>query len=323
MTTDRPQILITGGLGYVGGRLAKYLAETGHYEVIATTRRAPSQFPDIRIPNLSARHLDLGAPIDHIRSNLQGVHTIVHLAAANEIVSGRNPLLAIEINTRDAMKLLMGAEEEGIKRFIYFSTMHVYGSPLCGDIQETDVCRPVHPYAITHKSTEDFVLAARDKQRIEGIVFRLSNSFGPPLIPSVDRWTLLVNDLCKMATEEQRLTLRSDGSQLRDFVTLTDVCRATHHMIELSDTQDGLFNLGGDYTASVLQIAELIQHRVETATGLKLPLSRKAADPLRSPIHELAYHIDKLESTGFQLNKNIQLELDEMIQFCLTHFSVS
>lgn len=321
MTTDHPQLLITGGLGYVGGRLARYLAETGQYDVIATTRRPSHQFPDLRIPNLTINQLDLSGPIDQILSQLTGVHTIIHLAAVNEVISGKDPLLAIEINTRDAVKLLMCAEQAGVQRFIYFSTMHVYGSPLQGDIRETDVCRPGHPYATTHKATEDFDLTARDKGKIEGIVLRLSNSFGPPLIPSVDRWTLLVNDLCRMASMEKKLSLRSDGSQLRDFVTLTDVCRATHHMIELVDTLDGLFNLGGGYTASVLQMAELIQSSVKTATGLQLPLSKKDLDPTRKPIEKLVYHIEKLERTGFHLHKNIQAELNEMIRFCFAHFS--
>jgi len=73
------------------------------------------------------------------------------------------------------------------------------------------VPRPVHPYAITHHAAEDFVLAAHDEKRLMGYVIRLSNGFGAPAHAGVDRWTLLVNDLCRQAVQTRQLILRSAG----------------------------------------------------------------------------------------------------------------
>ncbi len=318
MTTDYPRILITGGLGYVGGRLASYLANTGKVEVIATTRRAPHQFPELSLPHFHIQQLDMTFSDEQVLNVLKGVHTVIHLAAANEIISGKDPLFAIEVNTRDAVRMLKLSEKAGVQRFIYFSTMHVYGSPLLGEIKESRICEPRHPYAITHKSTEDFVLASRE---LEGIVLRLSNSFGPPTLPQVDRWTLLVNDLCRMAVQKGALILRSDGSQLRDFITLTDVCRATEHLLTLPNIGDGLYNLGGAYTASVLAMTEYIQDRFNIITGKQLPISKKASSPDQHIAKSLVYHVGKLAATGFELRQDIEGELDAMIRFCLKHFS--
>jgi UDP-glucose 4-epimerase len=57
---------------------------------------------------------------------------------------------------------------------------------------------------------------------IEGIVIRVSNSFGAPAHQHANCWMLLVNDLCRQAVSTGQMTLRSSGIRRRDFVTLTD-----------------------------------------------------------------------------------------------------
>ena len=113
--------------------------------------------------------------------------------------------------------------QKSVERFIYFSTAHIYGAPLEGTITEKSLPSPVHPYAITHRAAEDYVIAAAKQKRIQGTVLRLSNSFGAPVSPHVNRWTLLANDLCRQAVEKGTITLRSNGCQYRDFICLTDV----------------------------------------------------------------------------------------------------
>ena len=117
----------------------------------------------------------------------------------NELDSVKYIQKAISFNIGETVRLLEAAQRSGVRKFIYFSTAHVYGAPLIGDIHEDCVCRPIHPYSITHKSAEDFVLAARGRTDINAVVIRLSNSFGAPAYDTSNRWTLLVNDLCKQA----------------------------------------------------------------------------------------------------------------------------
>ena len=114
---------------------------------------------------------------------------IVHLAAMNEMDCARDPAAALEVNTALTLRLLNAAVAAGVRRFVYLSTAHVYGAPLRGHIDERALPRPVHPYAITHRAAEDFVLAAFDAGRIEGVVLRLSNGVGAPAHAAVDRWT--------------------------------------------------------------------------------------------------------------------------------------
>ena len=253
----------------------------------------------------------------------EGADAVVHLAAVNEIVSAAEPETAVMVNTLGALRALRAAERSGVRRFIFFSTAHVYGTPLQGVITEQTPARPVHPYAITHRGAEDFVLAAHDAGRIEGVVVRLSNGFGAPASPDVDRWTLLSNDLCRQAVVEGTLTLRSPGLQWRDFVALEDVARATHHLmrIDRGQLQNGLFNLGGKRAIQVFDLARRIADRAKTVLGVCPEISRPEPSPGHGSGDPLDYRIDKLEATGFALVGDMDAEIDATLLMCQRAFT--
>ena len=310
-------VLLTGGLGYLGGRLACALVAAGH-QVRCGTRRPRAVAPDW-LPGMLMVTLDW-VSTEALTEACRGVDCIIHLAAMNEVESARDPVGALEINGLASLRMLEAAKVAGVRRFVYFSTAHVYGAPLKGNIDETSLPRPVHPYAITHKVAEDFVLAAHDQKQIEGVVIRLSNGFGAPVTPDVNRWTLLVNDLCRQAAISGELRLNSAGSQLRDFITLADVARAVNHLLELDARQlaDGLFNLGGGKVMSILEMTERIAARWRVLTGRDITLVRSAGDGVPPPA--LNYCCDKLAATGFTLTGQVDREIDDTLHLCLRAF---
>ena len=312
-------VLITGGLGYVGGRVSRYLADNTDYKLRITTRQNEAQVPEW-LRNGGMIHADLISEKD-LKMACAGVRYIVHLAALNEIESYTNPELALTVNGLGSLNLLRTAEKAGVERFIYFSTAHVYGAPLQGIITEETLPRPVHPYAITHRTAEDFVLAAHDRDTLTGIVLRLSNGFGAPVRPDVDRWTLLVNDLCRQAVTTRKLVLRSAGFQKRDFITLSDVSRAVSHFLSLPVDQcgGGLFNLGGECSLRIIDMVELIAERCYEVLGFKPEIIRPESLS-HEPSTMLEYSIKKLKSTGFVLNKNMNTEIDATLLFCQNEF---
>ncbi|MCT7958206.1 NAD-dependent epimerase/dehydratase family protein [Laspinema palackyanum] len=250
-------VLITGGFGYLGGRIAVKLAQLPNYLVRLGSRRGHS--PPVWLPQAETIAMDVVDP-SSLAEAMIGVNAVVHLAAMNEHECIADPQKAILVNTLGTLNVLQAALAANVERFIYFSTAHVYGSPLAGHITEDIIPRPIHPYAITHHAAEDFVLAAHQKQEIIGIVVRLSNAFGTPIHLNVDRWTLLVNDLCSQAIQKKCLTLHSSGYQSRDFIALENVAFAVHHCLQLpiENIGDGLFNLGSGKSRTILEMAQLI-----------------------------------------------------------------
>lgn len=312
-------VLITGGSGYVGGRVIRRLSSRGDLLLRIGGRQREGVFPS---------WLACGSPVsldllsnESLVSACSGVETIIHLAALNEIDSSSDPERALLVNGLGTLKLLQAAEKAGVSRFIYFSTAHVYGAPLAGTITERTLPRPVHPYAITHHIAEDFVLAAHDRNALTGIVVRLSNGFGAPADSSVNRWSLLVNDLCRQAVTSRVLALRTSGLQRRDFIPLEDVARAVEHFLFLEPSLcvDGLFNLGGESPLKIIDIAERIAGRCQVVLGYTPEVNRP--QPLLDEVSaDLDFSIEKLKSSGFSLSGNMDEEIDATLLLCKEAF---
>jgi UDP-glucose 4-epimerase len=312
------RILITGGFGYLGGRLAQFLASQKGYEILLGSRgqtQPPSWLPRVKVVKTQ---WDSQQGLQEICS---GVDAIVHLAGMNAQDCAADSAAALEVNAIATACLMQAAIRQKVKRFIYLSTIHVYGSPLTGVITEETKPTPVHPYAFSHRAGEDVVLSSHLSGEIDGKVIRLSNAFGAPAGRDANCWMLLVNDLCQQATTSGRLVLRSAGLQKRDFIPLYDVVRAIKHLIELALDQScfGIFNLGGEAPYRIIDLAELIALRCEAVLGYRPKIERPYPAPDES-FPELKYQIDKLKKTGFRLNGNIENEIDVTLKFCDQNF---
>ena len=314
-------ILLTGGLGYVGGRVTEWLTRDPDFKIFVTSRNPASAVLPEWLPKDQCIKLNILNDED-IKNACKDIDIIVHFIALNEIDSLNDPEKAILINGLGTQKLVKVAETAGVKRFIYFSTAHIYRSPLEGIISETTIPRPVHPYAISHRNAEDFVIAASQQEKLLGIVLRLSNSIGAPINSKVDRWSLIGNDLCRQVITTKEMRLKTSGTQKRDFITLSDVARAVSHMIQLQADAigDGIFNLGGENSLSIIQLATKIQERCKLRFNFSPPIVRPEPLPGEKSV-PLKYSIEKLKSTGFSLQGSLEKEIDNTLIFCQKQFS--
>lgn len=314
----KKNILITGGLGYIGSSLSKFLLDTNNYNVFISTR-SQKEIPE-ELTNCHVIILDINISKVDLQKILKGIDIIIHLAALNENDCIVNPQLAVQVNITGTVNILDAAIFAGVKKFIYFSTAHVYSSPLESHLTEETFPFPIHPYAITHKSAEDFILAANKQKKIEGIIIRLSNALGAPFHKNIDRWTLLVNDLCKQIAETQKIVLRSSGVQVRNFITLRDVCRGVLHLLEINkyDFNFPVYNLGGPQTLSVNQVTEIISLICKKKYGY-IPVVTRAN--IKEEVVDLFFDSSKMKNTGFKWENEIEYEIEETLSIAQKYFS--
>ncbi len=313
------RILITGGLGYLGGRLAQHLGALMGIEVFIGSRRR-TESPDWFI---SARMVQTQwDSLAQLTSICEGIDAVVHLAAMNAGEAANDPAGALQMNGVATTRLLEAAIKKDVSRFVYLSTAHVYGVPLEGTISETTKTFPLHPYATNHRAGEDAVLAARHLERIPGVVLRLSNGFGAPVHPEVDCWDLLIPDLCRQAVTSNRMVVHSTGLQRRDFIPMRDTCRAIEHILLLPSELlgEGLFNVGGEWSPTVWDVGCLIRQRCAGVLNRTPQLMRKELNPDEVPM-PLTYSIERLKQTGFTLQSDANSEIDDLLRFCLAYFA--
>lgn len=307
------RFLVTGARGYVGGRLVTYLAERGH-QVTAVTRGQCPESPSDCIRWISVSWDDASG----LSELVNDIDVVVHLAAPNEIICGKDHVEAVR-GTVEPTLALIAAAKEVCEHFIYFSTAHVYGAPLQGRLTEDVAARPSHPYSIAHRCAEDFVLAAGDREAFKATVFRLSNSLGTPDTPEVDRWSLISNDLSRQAAQSGKIVLHSQGRQTRDFIAMNDVCRAVDHVASSEAAwQSEIYNLGSGTTLSMRQIAEWVADAAESVSGKRPAIEYGEADPAAV---ELDYSMEKFANIGFIPQGDIQKEVAETVARCFEWFA--
>lgn len=315
-------ILVTGGFGFIGGRVAQQFYSAGCKVDLGTRKNVD---PPEWLPGACVKQMRWNDS-ENLEFNCKKIDIIVHASGMNAQDCQRDPLGALEVNGMNTARLVQAAIKAGVKKLIYLSTAHVYGNPLKGVIDESTCPANLHPYASSHRIGEDFVLAAGQRKQIEAIVLRISNGFGSPTHRDVDCWKLLVNDLCRQVVSSGELRLRTLGFQTRDFVTVSDICSAIEYIgksntsIRNLDYPWDLFNLGCGTTASILEMTQFVQSRVSKTMGFKpaiiLPES-KYASPKSS---NFEYRVQKIINTGFNMINNVKEEIDNLLQFCKINF---
>jgi UDP-glucose 4-epimerase len=310
------KILITGGLGYLGGRIADSLKRNyPNSTIVLGTSRQVSEVPNwakdfqiVLLNILDPASIEKAVPND--------IDVIIHLAALNEHDSFENIESAWKTNTLGTQALLSVASQKQILKFIYFSTFHVYGD--CqGEITEDSPTWPHHPYAATHRAAEDMVRFYQRYKNMNTLTLRLSNGFGYPMDSEINRWTLIFNDLCRQAMNSGKMVIKSSGKQHRDFIALHDVAAAVDHFLFKNSEKwdDGLFNLGGDCSFSILEVAKIIATVYEKKYGKPVPIQIFGKDngERYSPVY---FNIDKLKKTGFRLTGNMEKEIEQTLSLC-------
>lgn len=312
------RILITGGFGFVGGRLAERLAQVGH-EIILGTRHSIDSPEWLQQAEVTKIAWDDEVALERL---CDGVDVIIHAAGMNAQDCAVDPVGALAFNGLTTARLVAAATRASVKKFIYLSTAHVYANPLVGTITEETCPRNLHPYATSHLAGEQAVLSAHSRDELQGIVLRLSNAFGAPMHKDANCWLLLVNDLCKQALETRKLVLRTSGLQRRDFIGLSEVCYVAEKLVVFDKhTQPAVFNVGAGESQLVLEMAKLIQQRCTEVLGFTPELQHKQRG-VDEQDTTLIYRSDNLNTLGISWKSQTNtVEIDNLLLFCQSRFN--
>ena len=309
-------VLVTGGLGYLGGRLVEHLRRKDGYKIRLLVRRQPHEL-STWFQGLEVWPADLTRP-ETLLGVGEGIDAVVHLAALNQSQCAQHPDAALAVNVGGTMHL-MEALGPDLGAVVYLSTFHIYGANGHDVVTESTATAPVHAYAATHAMAELCVAMYARQRGHSATILRVSNGFGAPVYPGVSSWTLIVNDLCRQAVEHGRIVLRSSGLQMRDFVGLFDVVRAIELVLSGAGTDVRTFNVGGA-SSSILQVARTVQSVYAALYDRELPLERPEPCPGETG-RQLDFRYEPLRAAGYAPSVSLQEGVRETLEFCIDHFA--
>jgi UDP-glucose 4-epimerase len=305
-------ILITGGFGLLGGRLAQYLSK--NYNVILGSRS--DQNKPNWLPIAKTLKIDWNAETS-LNDACNMVDIVIHASGLNAQECSSDPEKALLVNGVYTQNLVNAAINQSVKKIIYLSTAHVYSDNLLGVITEDTPTVNTHPYATSHVTGEDAVLLAIRQGRIKGTVARITNVFGSPVSKDVNCWMLLVNDLCKQAVIERSLTLNGDSKTVRDFVAIRDFCSVIEVLAEGNNTSN-IVNIGSGKVCTVGEMATKIQSNCLNMLGFEPPIIFKQKPSMNKNLFNL--QTSYLDSIGFKFANDFDLEIEQLISFCVKNF---
>ena len=316
------RVLVTGGFGYIGGRFVEWCVDNARFQVRVLTRRVP---PGLRglAEGVDVWQADV-TRLDSLAGACEGIDAVVHLASLDERECAQAPTEALRVNAEGTHHVLQEAVRAGVKRFVYFSTLRVYGDALSGTVDETMVPAPTHAYGITHLAAEEHVRRAALAPGMKAFSVRLTNAVGAPVSGDVNRWSLVANDLCRQAVTDGKIVLRSSGLQHRDFIPMTAVLDAIALLVTAPDDAlaHEVYNLGVGVSTSILTLARAVQGCSLEAYGVEPPL--EAAKPAPTEREEpLKVDISRVRALGFNPNEDLKPELRRTLDLCRREFAAA
>lgn len=267
------KILVTGGAGFIGSNLARYLlqhepsASITVIDDLSTGREENIEGLDIEFIRSSILDYDV------LKGVATGVDSIVHLGAIPSVPrSIAAPRASHEANSTGTLNVLEAARESGVEHVIVASSSSVYGSNPNLPKSEFDWTRPMSPYAVSKAATEGYAIAYQFSYGIKTLAFRFFNVFGPGQAAD-HAYAAVIPKFLDAAMNDRPVEVHGDGLQSRDFTYVDTVCAVIASAIKNETHSVDPVNLAYGTNTTLLQLLDEMESQLGTR------IARKHTDP--------------------------------------------
>ena len=277
-------VLITGGIGFIGSHLARRLVNGG----------AKITIVDSLIPQYGGNFFNISDIREKISVNISDVrdpHAMAHLVKGQDFLfnlagqtshidSMHDPRTDLDINASAQLSILEACRKSNTDiKIVFASTRQLYGKPEYLPVDERHPVRPVDVNGINKLAGEWYHLLYNNIYGIRSCALRLTNTYGPGMRVKDARQTFL-GIWIRNIIEGKPIIVFGDGEQLRDFNYVDDVVDAML-LAAVNDSSNGeVFNLGNSEVICLKELASTLVnlHKKGKFELVPFPLDRKAID---------------------------------------------
>lgn len=282
-------VLVCGGAGYIGSNMTSMLLEQGHraivYDNLSRGHRSAAGSAEFVLGDLN----DFALLTETLKKN--DVEAVMHFAAFIEVgESVKEPLKYYDNNFSRTQNLLSAMVASGVNKFVFSSTAAVYGIPEKVPISEADIKAPINPYGDSKWAVEQMCRFLSEAGQMRYAALRYFNACGAGrngtlgedhrpeshLIPLVIYAAMGKRADIKIFGSDY---LTPDGTCVRDYIHIEDLCRA--HLLalnKLDKTPRLEFNLGNGRGYSVREVIDTVR-RVTGKDFRVVETDRRPGDP--------------------------------------------
>jgi UDP-glucose 4-epimerase len=296
-------LIVTGGAGFVGNHLVKYLVKKGHnVTVIDNLHKGKKENLEDVFDKIEFFEIDI-REYDVLRNCLKNADGVFHEAALTAVPeSFLVPQEYCDVNVRGTENILKLAKEFGFK-LVYASSSSVYGDTTKIPIKENFGRNPINPYGQTKLEAE--ILAEKySKIGVKVIGLRYFNIFG---VGQTGSYAGVITKFMKNIGEKKSLIINGDGTQVRDFIYVEDVAKANLVAME-SKVDSGFFNIGTGIATSIKELAQIM---IELSTS---SVDLIFSEPLKGDIKKSQADTNLTEKTlGWKFTTELKSGLQKIM----------
>lgn len=251
------KVVVTGGAGFIGSHVAERLIEEGHKVLVIDD--LSGGFVENVPSGADFEQRSVTGDMDQLFSSY-APEVVYHFAAyAAEGLSHHIPVFNYDNNLRGTVNVLSASYRSGARHFVFTSSIAVYGHSHNGErFDEESPCCPCDPYGVAKLACEHHIRSfAGYYGRPAFTIFRPHNVFGPRQNTS-DPYRNVVGIFMSKAMRREPFPIFGDGSQTRSFSYITPVARCLAAAPSLDAASNMTFNVGGDESLSVLELARAV-----------------------------------------------------------------
>tara|TARA_R110000868_G_scaffold284552_7_gene545013 strand:- start:436 stop:1353 length:918 start_codon:yes stop_codon:yes gene_type:complete len=267
-------ILVTGGAGLVGMALRQRLAELGRPVVATDAVSHGRNDPDLIIAQLTNQ-----AAVEALFATYN-IDSVIHCGAISGPMLARdNPGLVVDVNIGGTARLMDQARRHRVRRFVFCSSISVYGSVGPGPIDEATPLRPTSVYAASKVSGEALLDAFLTEHGLDGVSLRIARVYGPHR-----RGNCVLADVIRNHLADSETIISCDPEFMYHYVHVDDVVSAIVTALDAPSLPQRRYNVAGGEALTMPQIA--------TTAEQVLPGARIAMVPGQDDVPDIQRDFD-------------------------------
>lgn len=252
-------IVITGGLGFIGSHLAERLSQDNEVTIIDDGSSGNLN----NIQHLSRDHITVipGSIIElDLKKIFQGIDYVFHEAAITG-VSGSviDPVECNRINVDGTLNVLEAAKGSGVNKVVFASASSVYGDTDVLPLVEGIPVHPLSPYAITKAVGEMYCQLFRETYGLSTIALRYFDVYGPR---QGLQYAAVIPKFISAMLRRERPVIHGDGEQSRDFTFVRHVVDA--NVLACEHGLSGVYNVGCGRRITLNRLVDMINEVMGT-----------------------------------------------------------
>ena len=250
------RILVTGGAGFIGKHLVKFLIENGNEVTIFDNFSNSEKGSVLFLVNIGAKIIEGDIiKLQEITNAVKEHDVVVHLAAKISVEESiKNPSETFHINVDGTRNVLIACEKNHVKKLIVSSSAAVYGESLPGvRLTEDSKTNAISPYGESKVIMEREIRESIPKYNMNCIILRFFNIYGAG---QSSEYAGVITKFIKRIAMNKPLEIFGDGMQTRDFVSIKDVINSIYDAI--ANGENGTYNIASGKTVTIKELAEFM-----------------------------------------------------------------